>query len=394
MKYWGWLLLCGCWGSAQALEVSGFATLGAAAFSSTDADFAYNNHSVGPGRSRPVDAGLDSNLGVQLSGALTDRWRANAQAIAYRGASGEVGAELTLANVELVREQGWSVRLGRVQNPNFLYSDVRHVHGVLPWVRPPREVYGVTTFFNYDGVQALWRGHVAGWGLTLQTGLAQAQMDYSRDAGVHVDSASARQMGYAAIKASQGPWTVKLSYERGRLTAISPLTQPLFDAMRVGGQAPLANALALQDKEYDFWALGGRYDGSQWLVLAEVAQRGLDAYFGQHGGAYVTLGYRLGRVMPYATLARTWTLTDRAGATAGSFAPLVQGLYDGIRYNASSASAGLALEVSEHWTLKLQADVIRPDAGSHWVYENYGPGYDHARPDTDALLSVVLNGVF
>ena len=143
-------------GTVQA-EWHGFASVGAAWFSNDDADYVYNNLSSGAGHSHSVDWGLDSKLGLQWTASPMRSLRLNAQTVIALDAVNRFSPNLTLANLAYDVNERLSLTLGRTQNPNFLYSDHRHIAYALPWLRPPREVYGITSMFNYDEIG---RAHV------------------------------------------------------------------------------------------------------------------------------------------------------------------------------------------------------------------------------------------
>lgn len=366
----------------------GFASASSVWFSNPNADFVYNNLSSGAGRTRTLDFGLDTNLGVQWTGSPVSGMRLNGQSVLARDAASRFTPTVTLANMALDVNPSFSLTVGRVQNPNFLYSDYRHVHYALPWVRPPREVYGITSIFNYDGAQAnielMRRGD---FGLRLTAGLAQSNTDYSRDGGETVNRLRTTQMGYASLTWRASDWLVKLSYEQGGL-----FTQNLRidQAMAAIAQtdALLAQQMALNGKDYRFMALGVRYDTDEHLWLFEAAHRDLDAYFGRRSGVYSTYGYRLGVYMPYVTLARTWT------EVSSSRHFVAQQLYDSVKYSLTSLTLGTSYEWSSRITLKGEAQWLRPDAGSRWAYENYNAFYNFAAPSEDVLLSISVSTVF
>ncbi len=370
-------------------EVSGFATLGASWFSNPHADFAYNNHSTGPGHTRLIDFGLDSNLGLQWSSLIDNNVRLTAQTVIYRDASSQITPSLTLFNALIPINDQFSLRVGRTQNPNFLYSDYRQVHYALPWIRPPREVYGVTSFFNYDGVQLRHQKLVCNnWDWVTLLGVANASMDYSIDGASNVDTTNAQAMRYVSMSLHRENWTVKVSYEVGQLTAHTVTVDNALNAIYQLGYIDLADKMSLNNKTYHFVSLSAQLDSPNWLLIGEVAYRSLDAYFGQRGGAYLTLGRHFGRYMPYLTLARTWTLTE------SNPQPIAQSLYDGVSYSASSVTLGVSFELSDNAILKAEAQGIAPDPGSRWVYEAYDSSYAYRAPNQDLLLSVSLDVVF
>lgn len=375
-------------GSKTHADWHGFASVSGVWFSNPNADFVYNNLSSGAGRTHTVDFGLDTNLGLQWSGSPVSGVRLNGQGVLARDAANRFTPSVTLANMALDINPAFSLTLGRVQNPNFLYSDYRHVHYALPWLRPPREVYGITSIFNYDGAQAnIDLVRHGDFGLRLTTGLAQSNTDYSRDGGETVDRLRATQMGYASLAWRASDWLIKLSYEQGNLfTNNARIDQAMLAIAQ--SDSLLAQQMALDGKDYRFMAFGVRYDTDDHLWLFEAAHRDLDAYFGQRSGVYTTYGHRLGVYMPYITLARTWTEVNSSNH------PVAQQLYDSVKYSLTSLTLGISYEWSSRMTVKAEAQWLKPDAGSRWAYEKYSSSYNFAAPSEDVLLSIGVSTVF
>ncbi len=379
------LLLCS---ASSYAEWNGFATLGGAWFSNTNADYVYNNLSTGPGHSHNPDLGLDSKLGLQW----TDRWhesvRVNAQALVARNSVNEFSPNITLANLAFDLSDRVSLTLGRTQNPNFIYSDHRHINYALPWVRPPSEVYGVTSIFNYDGVQAtieLTRHHTQATKLVV--GAAQAENHYSFDAGHSQNSLKATEMIYASLSRQSYRWLFKLSVETGRLSTDNMMLSQALDNIALTN-AGLSQRLSLDHKPYYLVALGMKYDTDDHVLIAELAHRKLSAYFGQRTGAYLTYGRRLNDWMPYITLARTQTALDNDAE------PIAQKLFTSARDASTSVALGASVELNAQMTLKAETKWLKPDANSGWTYANYQPGYDLSRPGEDWLFSIAVSTVF
>ncbi len=374
-------------GTVQA-EWHGFASVGAAWFSNDDADYVYNNLSSGAGHSHSVDWGLDSKLGLQWTASPMRSLRLNAQTVIARDAVNRFSPSLTLANLAYDVNERLSLTLGRTQNPNFLYSDHRHIAYALPWLRPPREVYGITSMFNYDGIQAtieLDRQHDQR--LKLVAGLAQAENSYSFDAGRHENQLDATGMVYASLSRQTPQWLFKFSMETGRLSTHNPM---LTQALAVIGQTDvaLAERMALAGKDYHLMALGIKYDVDDDLWLFELAHRHINAYFGARKGAYLTYGRRFAEWMPYITLARTQTELDK------SQNPVAEQLFTSARDAVTTLTLGTSYELSSQLTLKAEAQWSRPDANSGWTYANYQPSYPLAKPTDDLLLSISMSTVF
>jgi len=367
-------------------EWHGFASAGAVWFSNDDADYVYNNLSSGAGHSHTVDWGLDSKFGLQWSARTHSAVRFNLQTVVARDAVNRFTPALTLANLAVDVNERFALTLGRTQNPNFLYSDHRHVNYALPWIRPPREVYGITSIFNYDGVQAnIELDRQYNHSVKLIAGLAQAENAYSFDAGNSKNMLTASNMLYASLSRQSHHWLFKLSLETGRLSTENP---QLSQALGYITDAALSQSMSLQDKEYQLMALGIKYDANDDLFLFELAHRQIEAYFGKRSGAYLTYGRRLGRWMPYVTIARTQTEVD------DSLNPVAKNLYVSARDAVTTITLGTAYELTSQVTVKAEAQWSKPDANSGWAYANYQSSYPLAHPPEDILLSLGVSTVF
>lgn len=372
---------------AQA-EWHGFASVGAAWFSNNDADYVYNNLSSGPGHSHGVDFGLDSKLGLQWSAVPAQSLKFNAQALVAKDALNRFTPSLTLANLVFDLNQRVSFTVGRTQNPNFLYSDHRHVNYALPWLRPPREVYGITSIFTYDGIQSsIELDRQPHHSIKLVAGVAQAENTYSFDGGESKNLLNATGMIYASVSRQSYDWLFKLSVETGRLSTHNPM---LSNALNVIAQtdSALSERMSLDAKDYQLVALGIKYDADEHLLLFELAHRQISAYFGQRTGAYLTYGHRFGLWMPYVTLARTQTQVGQSNNL------VAQQLYISARDAVTTLTLGSSYELNSRLTLKAEAQWSKPDAHSGWTYANYQSSYPLARPPEDLLLSIGVSTVF
>lgn len=368
---------------------SGFGTLATSHFSNPYADFAYNNHATGPGRSRAYDVALDSNVGLQWQGKNESGVMATVQGVVYRDARNLMTPSLTMANISLPVNESLQVRIGRTQNPNFLYSNYRHVNFALPWLRPPREVYGITSFFNYDGVQVdIKRPLSSGWQYNVMAGAAGSNVDYSFDAGSHINQASSNPLQYVCLGLSDNIWTVKLSYEQGRLTSHEPNSDSLLLLLRQS-DTNLADTLALDQKDYRFAALGLSYDTDNWLWVSEFAWRHVDAFLGERRGVYSTLAKTIGAWTPYISWAKTWRDSPNVSN------PLAQRLTQSVSYSATSWTLGASYALSANVILKGELEQIVLDAGSRLAYVNYDVlHYPYNNPGRDLLVSAGVSWVF
>lgn len=380
---------------------SGFGTVGISCFSNNDADYRRDDVPVGPGRTQPCSAELDSKLGVQGDFQFSDTLGSTFQVTAIHNSDDDFMPQLTLANLRWQYSDNWRFRIGRMQNPNFIYSEYRNVNYAQPWARPPGEVYNMLPTFLHDGVEVLYRSHYGDWEIEYQAGLAQSDFDFpisntSDSLEVSIQTA------YLNFSAENGPWLFKVSIAPGRADATSPNVESLLAALR-GAATPEASALAneieIKDKRYTLYSLGFRYDDGKWLFDGEFLTRPTKGFVQQPITAYLSAGRRLGPWTPYAVIARLDGCQDDAYNTLPAGDPLynnVEALLSSTHDLARTTLAvGVARELNDQATLKIQADFIRPDNNSWADYINHHEtDYDFSSPGTDTLLSISVDFVF
>ena len=396
------LILVGSLWPLQAMAMdyylSGFGTLGVSCFDNENADFRKDDVPKGPGRSNDCTAELDSKLGVQLDLGLTQELEATLQLTAIHNADDNFKPQVTLANIRWEASDNLQFRVGRMQNPNFLYSEFRNVSYAQPWVRPPGEVYNVLPTFLHDGVEALYMYQHDEWLWEFHLGLAQSDFKYpvsnsSESLDVNI------QTSYLNVTAKKGPWTFKAGVAPSRSDASSPMIDTLLAGLRASGESALANDLEINDSPYTLYSAGFLYDDSNWLISGEVATRPTEGFVYQPTAAYLSVAKRMGLWTPYVTLAVLNGKQDDAYNTLSPADPL----YDAVEQLLSSThdverkslSLGIARELGEQSTLKVQVDFIQPDKNSFGDYINHHPtDYNFADPDLDTLFSVNIDFVF
>lgn len=399
-----WILLLALPPAARAdepLSLRGFGTLGISCFGDRNADFVYNTMPVGPGRTRTCDAGLDSVLGVQADAVLGQGLGATVQLTSQRTAYDNFKPAFSLANLHWQASDALTIRLGRVSNPLFLDSDYRLVHFSLAGVRPPAEVYGLSPTFTMDGIDAIYRHSADDWNFEYFAAYQGNDIDAPESNSATVDTAKLSRVLTLSVDAEHGPWLYKAAYSGGRVTYATDATDALFDGLRSidaisPGAAALADQLDMRDAPYRLYTAALRYDGGDWLVQGEIAERTFDkSYFRDSNAGYLTAGYRIGPWMPYGTLARRKTWGPDGDSRAGPLAAEVADLLAATRYDQSSLTLGISRELGKGAVVKAQIEWLQPDRGGYGnSLVNASPDYNPADPPLDRLISVNVNFVF
>lgn len=109
------------------------------------------------------------------------------------------------------------------------------------------------------------------------------------DAVSQIDAEDAWGVG---VKSTRGDWQFGANISGAKLTA----NNPLFTAL-----ATLGLMEEIDRVNISYGSLGAQYDNGELLVMAEVTQVKIDGVIPDAENAYMTVGYRVGKVMPHLT---------------------------------------------------------------------------------------------
>lgn len=378
------------------LHVGGFGTASVSCFSSNEADYISNDQPKGPGVTQTCDTGLDSVIGAQFDALMTPSLEAGLQIVADRNADESYDPDVTVAQLRWFATDRLTFRLGRMPSPTFLHSEDRQVRYAMPWVRPPLEVYGMIPTLYNDGGEFIYVSHWNGWQMEWQSGISKFDFDIpeliTKGALARVETKNL----YTNLLIRNSNTLVKLGYVKFKVTAPSTSTDALFAGLRaVAGPAgaALADDLEIEDSDSQLISIGIRHETQRWLAMSEFAYREIDSYLRDQYGFYATLGYRIDRWMPYATVARRWSKGPNTDSRAGPLTTEVNNLL-AYKFDSSSWSLGLSRELSDQSMLKMQLDHIQPDDGSRGLLINQTAAYDLAHPDSDWLFTLSIDFIF
>lgn len=375
------------------VRFSGFGTVGLAWTSQKNADFVNTAQPYGPGRSRSLDGGLDSMLGLQADVKMGPGLDGVFQVITGLTPDGRFKPEITLANLRYEWSENVSFRGGRLPPNRALAAEYRRINFTLPWPRPPAEIYGLFSAAPSNGVEVLIRTHQDFGTINWRLGSFISYSEAPFDNGASVAVSRARGT-FATAELLRGDWRWTASFARPRsLTLNRSAMEPLLrEIQRID---PHVSEDFDNNMTFPYLSFGGVYDGEHWMVMGEWLRRsGKSAWAADRQGAYLTVGRRFGPTMPYVTLARRLT-DDGSGHYDGSPAHgLIKASYDVQRQTQSTLALGVNHELGPGVRLKAQVDFIRPDEASRGLYINHGPNYNVSHPSVERVCSVGLDFVF
>lgn len=356
------------------ITVSGFGT---GALTRTDTDQAeFSRLNQASGAAKHWRTGVDSNLGLQVTGKLSETISFTAQGLVRKyGDEDSYGAELTWAFAKFKVNDDFSVRLGRVGLPVYMISDVRNVGYANTMLRPPTEVYRQVPFDSADGGDITYQHAFGDSTITAQFGIGRAKVRLEDGVGVDFKPAMAAQ-----VLLENGPFTYRLGHSRTKLTINdSPNVRTLntaFTALNMGG---ILAQIPSRDVTGTFNSAGISMDYRNIIGMAEFAKRKTDTRLVHDTTSwYVMLGYRWDKFVPFVMHGDVKQDSIRSFSTlptTGPLAPLTAGANSALKAGLQSSTAiGLRWDFYKSAAFKVQMDRVKTRDGDGY-FVNPKPGF-------------------
>ncbi|MCM0606864.1 MAG: hypothetical protein KA715_12310 [Xanthomonadaceae bacterium] len=336
------------------VQLHGFGTAGVA---KSDSKFSVND--IGNEGPRPTFA-RDSRFGLNVSAKLSDRWDISSQFITKANSFEPITAQFFF--IRLHASSQFNIRAGRMIAPTWLLSEQIEVGLTYPWVRLPYEVYILNPLRFFDGLSVAWTQQMGDWSLGIEVmGGSSTYKDKSFD-----DS----KISYVNMPETFGG-NVTLSDDKHVLlrasyvnALINGTANALVAASTIYPSMPIGSitvpSTLFNSERGQLISIGGKFDIGNFLVMTEAARRIITGnYLAVANSAYLTVGYHVGELMPFASgswlgnlLGTGWPDPDPATiATATtSLSPLD---------NQYTLSGGVNYRVSPSVVWKLQYDYVR-----------------------------------
>ncbi|MEE4250033.1 MAG: porin [Alcanivoracaceae bacterium] len=234
-----------------------------------------------------------SRAGFRVETDINDRTGAVLQILA-RGEN-DYDAELQWAYISYAITPELTWRAGRLVLPTYMHSQYTQASYAYPWIELPSQVYGTLPVDTMEGMDLTWQFNTGKVGHALN--VTWGATDVTTVTGRYI----VNNQGGINLKSYIGDFSTRISYSMGQTELALP------DLTALGGADLTPFSL---DNHYGYFAsVGGQYDNGSLLVLGEVVQLGVNApysWFPTQTAAYLTAGYRVGKLMPHLT----WSTVD------------------------------------------------------------------------------------
>ena len=345
-------------GFAGEYEINTFLTVGAASVrADAPNDDALYLQRIGDS----VSVEYDTRYGINLRTELTSDITGAAQLLAHNRDGNQYDFDLEWGFVEYTMGN-FRVRVGKLNLQTFLLSDYIEVGYLYPWVRPPEEVYGFNPMRNYPGFEIMHTANVGKGKFTSMLFMGSNDVQLSPT---------------TTFKARNGIGTnfqldmPNFTLRAGMITPTVEYVQTAAFTPNSGGAAVLPGGQIKNNDRMWMTTVGFSFDYAGLVGYGEYIDVSTDGslheVFPDQTGSYITLGYQVGKFLPFVTVAT-------AEAT-----PFTGTLVDGVNLVPNpavaqdSVSLGIRYDVNDYSALKFEYKTIDPETVAVPVNWNGGP---------------------
>lgn len=363
---------------------------------------------------------LDSRLGVQVSGELSDRWEVVLQGVLKHQYISHITDYIDVAMVRYQANNEWQISLGRQPFDLFFLSDHRNVGYSYDWVRPPTEFYGIIPYDYFDGAKFTrhWGDFDNEWTWSFSVGLIEDAYEIisfednpnndnetcdncdtpdepppdappqngSQQENNFDDTVRAEPIYNTELTWRTGNWHLRanyayLNYEQ----ELDPVAvEEAFGDLPLiwPGVVDFFEEFAVQD-DLHYFSLGGSWEQGGWKVQSEVSHSEANqlAFSGQRG--YLHVRKRWGNWSPFITFgfahdssSLDFQRLEETAIPPGTriFNELrglqrdLDAIASAVKQNQNNLTIGVRWDFSHKKALKFQCDRIHTDAMSGSIH--------------------------
>ncbi len=287
----------------QGFRFNGFGTL-AVTYEGAD-DLGFSRSYINRERN-DISLFPDSIVGFQADWTINDKWDVFSQIVVEDTNKRSLGNFLAIGFLRYRASRQIDLMAGRI-NPNvYLLSDHKNVSHSYLWARPPIEFYAQSVIVeSVDGVGANFKTDIAGGYAKIRTVFGRSVTDQ----GSRVQNTKLIASNIFSISAEWSKQNIVLftSYTSAKIKLNSgsgflDVAKTLIEVPPSIIPAPqnLAGRFGLNNESVSYISVGAKYDGSAFIVQAELASSNLDwlitppTYTG-----YLSIGYKINDFTPY-----------------------------------------------------------------------------------------------
>lgn len=374
------------------IRISGFGTAAIDHSNNQNADWVSTmEETEGVGYSKETSMTPDSLIGVQLDTDINEKLSATLQIVSRSLIDNTSTPQVEWANIQYKVTPNSLLRIGRMSNNTFLYSEDRLVGFVRPTIHLPY-TYAMNPADQINGLDYTYTFSHKGIVYTLGANYGVFNQNYDIfEPSVEGDVLYVHaRMGSLHFSMSHGNHFFRMTYEAGHID----LNDQFFEGYRQGLQALTAENLPYSADELKITPTANIsmqyaeaayvYNGNRWKWTNEWMQRSTNTVMAipTTRGFYSTLGYSINRFMPYIQIDHVRQTTSSAlpplSGGPSALAPVV-GMVNAFNVFMQSGTDRMTYSAGFRWNpiqkldLKVQYDYMIKPAGSQGGFNYINP---------------------
>ena len=351
----------------------------------------------------------ESNFALQAYAGLADSITAVTQILA-RG-SDDFQPKFQWAYLNYRFNDTFALKAGRLENPEYLYSDYLFVGEAYPWITLPPSLYITQSNNTIDGLSLSAQTSAGEWYLLSQITFGSSSTTDNVAASTLGPLAPLYPNGFAVQftsrngvgllqEATYNDWLLLHLAVNTSKSSISgvPFIDNEVSAIDAAGYHEAARDLAFSNDMLIYYTAGVQINRWKWELLAEFA--GIDYLSGSYGdkseSGYIAVGRHFGKWLPMVTVGHTnqWAATSKAVEELpanSSFVNFIQGLAENPQTRLKDTYYQLTLRYDLTSNVALKAEYAHYESG--WRPEDFTKatslGATVSPPDANRLSMAV-----
>ncbi len=350
----------------------------------------------------------DSKMGLQLDIEPVEKLTFTLQGLASQNNANNKFLSVEWANLKYKFSDEFDIRVGKMQLPAFMYSDVINLAYAYDWIRLP-DMYSTIPFHSYRGVELNYNTDYEYFSIDLKLmhgkendsiKIKEANTDVFKDSKVEVNDLYGIVLGISIEELK-----LRFAYTKFDFTLKNKQVDELlaqFNSLGIPVITSSIDKYKINHTPSSYIEFGISYDFENAYILGEYMRLDSDSFKSDTNSWYISTGYHFEQLTPFITYSKTTSKSNYkdinipigspppvAGVIIGANAAYAN-FTSKTKIDQDTTSLGVRYDLSDNLALKIQYDYVQEKKESSSVFVHF-----NNEPQTDLhVFSATINYVF
>ncbi len=253
-----------------------------------------------------INTQADSILGVQMSFQVNDKTELTTQFVS-KGGQERHNTRTEWAYISYTPNKNVKIRAGRMRIPYYMLSESLEVGYSYNWVRPPAEVYNLTSN-NGELFDVILSKSISSLNLNWQI-FGGRLVESQRLTNQQEVRFEADDVLGTAVYGNVGDFSGRIGYVTFDFSSVNS-SERVLELTALTESLGLGS-IKLRETKTQYLNIGGKYDNGKTQIMGEFYTSDFeDTLLSITEGWYLTAGYRIGDWTPFVSFAKVRTTND------------------------------------------------------------------------------------